>query len=136
MNAVFTSNTFEIEISSGPSYPKIHLWVNEFRPLNEEALALNVVAPKDDGDENSYKFVPSYAPPLGLDAKSVKSLRDLCLEHIKAIIEKARNIGEADQGDVSIVSWKIFEAVNRYRRSIGANGNVSYSISAFCIYIA
>lgn len=135
MNADFTSNTIEIEISSGPNYPKIRLRVNEFRPLNQETLALDLVAPKEDGDEQCFKFIQSYAPPLGLDATGGNDLRSLCLEHIKFIIERERDIGEADHGDISIISWKVFEAVNRYRRSNRANCNVSYSICVRFIFI-
>lgn len=121
-------------MSSGPNYPNICLKVTEFRPLNQETLALNLVAPKEDGEEKCFKFIPSYAPPLGLDDIGTKDLRCLCKKHIKFIIERERDIGEADQGDISIISWKVFEAVNRYRRLNGANGNVSCSICALMIH--
>jgi hypothetical protein len=130
-NADFTNKVIEIDMSSGPTYPKMRLTATEFRPLNQEILALNLVASKEDTDGQCFKFIPSYAPPFGLDRVSAKELRKICLEHIKAIIEKERDVGEADQGDISIISWKAFEAVNRYRRSIGHNGNVSCLLSIY-----
>jgi hypothetical protein len=130
-NADFTKNVMEIEMLSGPNYPKIHLRVTEFRPLNQEILALNLVASKENTADQCNKYIPSYAPPFGLCDVSAKELRSICLEHIKAIIEEERDIGEADQGDISIITWKAFEVLNRYRRSIGRNGNVSCSFSIY-----
>ena len=124
-NADFTNNVIEIDMLSGPTYPKMRLTATEFRPLNQKILALKLVASKADTDGQCLKFIPSYAPPFGLYCVRAEELRHICLEHIKAIIEKERDVGEADQGDISIISWKAFEAVNRYRRSIGRNGNVS-----------
>jgi hypothetical protein len=130
-NAHFTNNVIEIEMSSGPNYPKMRLKVTEFLPLNQDILALNLVASKEDTADQCLKFIPSYAPPFGLHHVSAKELRNICLEHIKAIIERERDIGEVDQGDISIITWKAFEAANRYRISIGRNGNVSYSFPVY-----
>ena len=130
-NAHFTNNIIEIEMSSGPNYAKMRLKATEFRPLNQDILVLNLVASKEDTANQCLKFIPSYAPPFGLYCVSAEELRNICLEHINAIIEKERDVGEADQGDISIISWKAFEAANRYRRSIGRNGNVSCSFSIY-----
>ncbi len=116
---------------SGPNYPKIRLRATEFRALTEESIALDLVAPDGDTEDHCFKFIQSYAPPLGLHGISARELRRLCIDHIKSIIDKKRDKGEADQGDISLISWKAFEAVNRYRRSNGDNGNVNRSILWF-----
>lgn len=113
-------------MSSGPDYPKINLIVTEFRPLNVEFLAFNVVGPGEGTDGECQRFTPSYAPPFGLHDTSPEDLKSMCLNHIKSIIKQERDVGEANHGDISIISWKVFEAVNRYRRSSGGTGNVSH----------
>jgi hypothetical protein len=59
----------------------------------------------------------SYAPPLDLYNTEVDYLRYICLDYIKSIISQERDPKEIIWGDISIISWKVFEAVNRYRKS-------------------
>jgi hypothetical protein len=128
-NAKFTNNTIEVDMSSGPEYDNMHLTVTEFEPKNEDFLAFNLVGPKDDTNNHSQRFIPSYAPPFGLHRASTKELKSKCLDHIKSIIQKERDIGEATRGDISIISWKVYEAINNYRKSNGRNSDVSNSFS-------
>jgi len=116
-------------MSSGPIYDKLRLTVTEFQPRNEDFLALNYVGPKDDTNDQCQTFIPSYAPPFGLHHTSAKELKTKCLDHIISIIGRERDIGEATRGDISIMSWKIFEAVNNYRKSNEHNHDVSNSFS-------
>lgn len=118
-------------MSSGPKYDIFHLTITEFRPRDEDFLAFNVVGPKDDGDSQSQRFIASYAPPFGLHRTSAKELKNKCLDHIKSIIEMERDIGEATRGDISMLSWQVFEVVNNYRKSKGHNGDVSNSFSIY-----
>jgi len=127
MNAVFTNNTIEVEMSSGPQYPIIYLRVTEFRPLKHEVLSFDYLGPSTSAGYQSQSITTSYSPPLGLYKISRKELRLVCLNHIKAIIEQDRQVGEVTEGDISIISWRVFETVNRYRKSSGGNGNVSHS---------
>lgn len=130
-NAKFTNNTIEVDMSSGPIYDKLRLTITEFEPQNEDFLALNFVGPKDDTNSPYQRFIPSYAPPFGLHRTSAKELKTNCRHHIESIIEKERDIGEATRGDISIISWKIFEAVNNYRKSNGHNSDVSNPFSVY-----
>jgi hypothetical protein len=112
-------------MSSGPYYPGICLTAHEFQPINPKFLALDYIEPSTRGTDQHQKYTPSYAPPIGLYGISQDKLRQVCLKHIKAIIEQERHDGEYTQGDISEVSWKTFEAVNRYRKASPGNGNVS-----------
>jgi hypothetical protein len=123
----FIDNTIEVDMSSGPEYEKLHLTVTEFRPRNEDFLVLDIVGLKDETNNQYQGFIPSYAPPFGLRRTSAKELRKKCLDHIISIIEQERDIGEATRGDISIISLKIFEAVNNFRKSNGRNSDVSNS---------
>jgi hypothetical protein len=128
-NADFTRKTIEVDVSCGPIYENLRLTVTEFLPRNEDFLALNFVGPKDDANGQCQRFIPSYAPPFGLHRTSAKELKKKCRNHIMSIIEMERDIGEATRGDISIVTWKIFEAVNNYRKSNVYSPNVSNSFS-------
>jgi hypothetical protein len=113
----FTDNKIEIEISSGPDYPPIRLTVCEFVPKNREFLFLKYVETTNDTGKKCYKFTESFAPPLGLDRDDLVDLREKCKSHVSSIIDRERDIGEATRGDTSMLSWEVFEAINRYRRS-------------------
>jgi hypothetical protein len=93
------------------------LTVTEFRPLDEDFLALNIVDPEERTDDQRQRFIQSYAPLFGLRNSNSEILKIACSEHIRAIIKREREFGEAVYGDISILSWKAFEAVNPYRRS-------------------
>jgi hypothetical protein len=107
----------EIEISSGPDYPPIRLTVHEFLPKNLEFLYLKYVGTTNGAGEKCHKFTESFAPPLGIDGDYLVDLRKKCKSHVNSIIDQERDIGEATRGDTSMLSWEIFEAINRYRRS-------------------
>jgi hypothetical protein len=126
----FTDNTIEVDMSSGSEYENLRLTVTEFRPRNKDILALNFVGPKDTNSQ-CQMYIPSYSPPLGLYRTSAKELKKKCLAHIESIIETERDIDEVTEGDVSIISWKIFEAVNNYRKSNGDNSDVSNRFSIY-----
>jgi hypothetical protein len=111
----FTDNKIEIIMSSGAGYPVMMLTVYEFVPSNPEFLKLSYV--RSSSRKDSQMFARSYAPPLGLYGAEVDHLRYICLDHIKSIISQDRDPGEFIWGDTSIISWKVFEAVNRYRKS-------------------
>jgi hypothetical protein len=71
-----------------------------------------------------------YAPPFALlDSKDDSKLRDGCYEHIKAIINHTRFSKDATNGDAARVSWEVLEAVNRYRKSKPALGNVGQAVT-------
>jgi hypothetical protein len=119
----FTENRIKVEMSSGPDYPKMHLIVTEFVPSNREFLSLTYVEKAAAGDD--HKFAHSYAPPLGVYDTVKQNLEKNCLSHMKSIITQSRSLGELLHGDTSVISWKAFEAVNRYRKhSSGTGGNV------------
>jgi hypothetical protein len=134
-NAKFTDNKLEIEMSSGPDYPSIYLTATEFQPLKLDFLSFKYVAPNKNTDEQPQKFSTSYAPPIGLHGFSSADLQKTCLNHIRSIINRERSVGEADLGDTSTISWKIFEAVNRYRRSSPETANVSRSSTMIYIQV-
>jgi hypothetical protein len=118
-------------MSSGPDYPVIRLTATEFLSLNHEFLAINYVIPNKDTDGQCQKFTRSYAPPIGLFGIRPEDLRSKCSDHIRSIISQERDVGEAKYGDISMISWKAFEAVNRYRRSSPGGGNVSRPMKIF-----
>lgn len=113
---------------SGPCYRTIELSVTEFLPLDKDFLAFNIVAPAQSTNGPCQRFIPSYAPPFGLCDPRLDDLKKVCSDHIKAIIKKERSFGEAKHGDVSIISFKAFEAVNRYRRFSKGSSNVGHSL--------
>jgi len=135
MIAGFTDNLIEVEMSSGPHYPIMHLTANEFKPLKHEVPSLDYLGPSTRAGDQSQSITISYSLPIGLYKNSRKDLRVMCLNHIKSIIEQDRHVGEVTEGDISIISWRVFEAVNRYRKSSGGNGNVSHS-SQLSMYIS
>jgi hypothetical protein len=102
-------------MSSGAAYPVMALTVYEFVPSNREFLKLSYV--RSSSRRDLQVFECSYAPPLGLYGADVDHLKHICLDHIKSIISQERDPGEFTRGDTSIISWKVFEAVNRYRKS-------------------
>src|SRR5450432_1460977 len=108
----FTPNKIQVALSSGPTYPKIYLTAHEFSTSNAEDLALDYVGT----DEKCHKFTRSYAPPWALYKVDRKTLKEVCFKHVKGIINLERDIGEATMGDTSMLSWEVFEALNRYRR--------------------
>lgn len=119
----FTENRIKVEMSSGPDYPKMQLIVTEFVPSNREFLSLTFVEKAATGDD--HEFAHSYAPPLGVCDTVKQNLEKICLSHMKSIITQSRSLGEIIHGDTSVISWKAFEAVNRYRKhSSGTGGNV------------
>ena len=107
----------EIELSSGRDYQPIRLTVHEFLPKNREFLSLKYVGTTSDANEKCHKFTDSFAPPLGLHDDDSVDLKKKLITHIKSIIDRERDIGEATRGDISMLSWEVFEAINRYRRS-------------------
>ncbi len=120
----FTSNKIRVEMSSGPGYPKILLMATEFVPSNREFLSLSYVAHVATADYP--RFLPSYAPPLGVYGTGKIDLKKLCLSHINSIIEQGHSPTECELGDTSRISWKVFDAVNRYRKLRSrTGGNVS-----------
>jgi hypothetical protein len=128
----FTGNRIEVEMSSGPEYPTFTLMAREFLPsdsaLNSGFLALPYVAKKHTR-ESHHTFTHSYAPPLALYDPDSNDLREKCSVHLKSIVERERDVGEATRGDTSMLSWKVFEAINHYRKSYKPNEQVRYSSS-------
>jgi hypothetical protein len=114
-------------MSSGPRYPAIHLTAYEFRPLSRESLALEYIVPSMSASNQRQWSTKFYSLPIGLNENNRKDLRGVCVNHIRSIIEQEQHADEVTEGDISIISWRIFEAVNRYRRSSRGNGNVSHS---------
>ena len=118
----FTENKFEIEMSSGPQYPSLRLVVHEFQPKIEEFLVLPYIG--NSTGNKGYEFTPSYAPPVGLHGTDFQDVEEKCSSHIDSIIEQERDIEEAASGDTSMLSWKIYQAVNEYRQSCAPNEQV------------
>lgn len=134
-NGDFTNNAIEVEMSSGPHYDAIKLTAYEFLPLNLEFLTLDNVFLITSTSDQRQRFTPSYSLPIGLRGSIPKGLRSLCLEHIKSIIEQERHVGEVNEEEMSMISWSVFESVNRYRKSSQGSGNVSHS-SQVSIYMS
>jgi hypothetical protein len=127
MNVDFTSNEIEVEMLSGPHYPAMHLAVDELVPRSHEFPGLDYIVPSMSASDQRQWFTKFCSLPFGMNENSRKGLREVCVNHIGSIIEQEQHIGEATEGDISIISWKVFEAVNRYRRSSCENRNVSQS---------
>ncbi len=99
--------------------------MNEFQPADEKFLEL-IELKIDDKDKKSAKFTQHYAPPYGLSQVAAKGLGENLQDHIEAIVEGPRNRGELKQGDMSIVSWEIWEAIDQYRRATKVSHPVEY----------
>ena len=112
----FNDNKISVQISSGPTYQPISLWVHEFQPANEEFLALPHIKMDKDGNIGS-QFIRGYAPPLALPPTSAKALREKCQEHVDLIAKGPRCEGELYYKHTSIVPWDVFNAIDRYSRS-------------------
>ena len=122
----FTSVQAAIYLSSGPEYPPILITVREFRPRNVNFLALQhieKIEKREGGQE--HRLSPSYAPPFGLISRDNPDLGEKCLNHIKAIANMKRDHNEVEFGQMSEVSWKILDIIDRYRRATESSNNVS-----------
>jgi hypothetical protein len=124
----FTDNCVQIHLSSGPTYPPIALSVREFRPFKEDFLAVHRNIPDSSNieEEQIFSFINRYSLPLALPATEVTALRKKCLHHIKAVISQDRNPGETGPGGMSFISWKVFAAIERYKRASKAHCEVGY----------
>jgi hypothetical protein len=112
----FTANKVAVQISSGPTYQPITLFVNEFQPVDEHFLALSQIKRDSDGNFSS-EFTRQYAPPFALLPNANSVLREKCLEHVKLIAKQPRCRGEVHYKHTSIVSWDVFSAIAQYQRS-------------------
>lgn len=122
-----SDNRVQVQISSGPTYQPISIWVNEFRPINDEFLEVSHIKTGENGHPSS-KFIRRYAPPYMLHQNEIKTLGDKCMEHVKLIAKNPRGKGELYFKYTSIVPWKVFNAIRRYHDSTDVS-----SIS--CIYV-
>ncbi len=130
--AGFTENKIRVEVSSGPAYPVINISVHEFLPKNldpnHDFLYMYHAPPNVNSPVSHLRRI--YAPPFALpDNKDGSKLRDDCHEHIKAMTKHGRFSKDATNGSVAPVSLEVFEAVNKYRKSKRALGNVGRVIT-------
>jgi hypothetical protein len=112
----FSDNRIAVQISSGPTYQPISLWVYEFQPPNENVLSLPQIKTDKDGNFTS-EFTRRYAPPYAIPLTATGLLLEQCREHVELIARGPRCEGELYYKDTSIVPWKIFKAIDQYRRS-------------------
>jgi hypothetical protein len=112
----FTANKVAVQISSGPSYQPITLFINEFQPADEGFLALSQIETDKDGNFSS-EFTRHYAPPFALPPGANSVLREKCLEHVELIAKGQRCRGEVHYKQTSVVSWDVFNAIAQYQRS-------------------
>lgn len=113
----FSDSQVAIQISSGPTYQPISLWVHEFQPVNEESLVLPQIKTDGDGTIRS-DFTHRYAPPFALlPTATGRVLREKCREHVELIAKGPRGEGELYYKDTSVVSWDIFNVIDQYRKS-------------------
>jgi len=128
-NAVFIGNTFQVQMSSGLTYPAIPVTVQEFLPLNPDILIYSHLD-KSSGNE-SYKISLSFAPPIGIFEDKKIPLNIICLEYINSVINQDQDLLELTFHDTSKISWKVLKVINSYRNSINELGDVSRSIQKF-----
>ncbi len=121
----FSGNQVAVEISSGPTYRPISLFINEFQPVDEDFLALSQIKTDEDGNLSS-EFTRQYAPPFALPPSSSIALREKCLEHVELIAKGSRNDGELSKKHTSIISWDLFNAIAQYQKSVnvGTPGSI------------
>lgn len=113
----FRASEVAVQVSSGPTYQPISLWVHEFQPANEEFLALSQIQTDEDGILRS-DFTRRYAPPFALPpAATGRVLREKCQKHVELIAKGPRSEGELYYKDISIVSWDVFDAIDQYQKS-------------------
>jgi hypothetical protein len=98
----------------GPAYPRIPVIVYEYVPRDRQLLQHKYV-PSVGTDNVPKKYIASYAAPLALSYQDGSEIRKELTKHIKAVIKMPRDIGESTKGDVSMLSFRIYEAVNKYR---------------------
>jgi hypothetical protein len=118
----FKADKSVLKISSGPDYPPMIVTAQEFSPAEEFLVAVEYV-PKDPVEPGHHAFVKSYALPLGL-CGDPQDIRRECFTHLAATIAMRRNEEEATKSDTSQLSYKLFEAVNDYRKSHGEKDEV------------
>jgi hypothetical protein len=110
----FSNNSFEIMISSGPTYPPISIVVHEFCTSDLSFLAFKKIV--TDQVTKVPQFIKAYAPPLGITDLN-QDLEGKLKNHIQKIVEGKRNYGEVVYGDTSQLAWDVFEAVRQYQRA-------------------
>jgi hypothetical protein len=113
----FCANKVAVQISSGLTYQPITLFISEFRPADENFLALSQIKTGIDGNLESV-FTRQYAPPFALLPSAVSDLRKKCLEHVELIAKRPRCTGEFYHKHTSMISWDVFKAITQYHRSV------------------
>lgn len=103
-------------MSTGSAHPPLAITVHEYIPPSCESLQprhASLVKVDDIHLQNNC----SDSPPLVLLRYDPAEVKDKLLRHVKAVIEIPPDISEAISGETWIVSYKTFEAVNKYRRA-------------------
>jgi hypothetical protein len=127
----FTTNRITVYMSAGPGYPPMRITSYEFLlKTNRARDFLSLYYAPANVHTSAPTLEQVCAPPLGLkEGKDDSKLRDSCEEHISGITEHSRFSKEATDGDASLLSRKVYEAVARYRNSRATLGNVRQAIS-------
>ncbi|KAF4627341.1 hypothetical protein G7Y89_g10813 [Cudoniella acicularis] len=111
----FSKFATKIKVSSGNAYPPMVLPLRGFCAVDEEFLAVERID-EEASTLEQVKLVRRYALPLGIPSADTILLKKLCLQHIKSIISQDRDSSEGEFGEISVISWKIFNAIERYRK--------------------
>jgi hypothetical protein len=117
-------------MSTRSTYPPIPITVYEFIPLSRQSLQprrASLVELDDMPLQNTYLD----APPLALLHYDPAEVKDKLSRHVKAVIEVPPDIGETISGETWIVSYKTFEAVNKYRRASGIREKVCLTYDSY-----
>jgi len=117
-------------MSTRSTYPPIPITVYEFIPLSRQSLQprhASLVELDDMLVQNTYL----HAPPLALLHYDPAKIKDKLSRHVKAVIEVPPDIGETISGETWIVSYKTFEAVNKYRRASDIREKVCLTYNSY-----
>lgn len=112
--ASFMDTTIKITISSGTLYPSMELTLRRFISSNKDFLAVDVL---NEDCEGRLIAVRKCAPPVGLPTADVILLKKKCLQHIKGIVASSLSPREYVTGEEPDLSWRILEAIDRFRKA-------------------
>jgi hypothetical protein len=120
----FSDIPIKISLSSGPRYPPIVLSVREFQPSGREFLEVQRIS---GSDQEILSTKSCYSLPLGLPSTAALLLKDKCRIHIESIVSYDRDYlpEQSEFGEMSLVSWHVYLAINRYRKADTLNRTVT-----------
>lgn len=112
--SMFTTNTFQVGITSGYSFKPMRLVVHQFSPRTEHLVHHHQTRIQSDGEKKTPRTSHRIGAPLGLLGIDMEELQPMCDAHIRSMVENPAYASQSTAGLSTRIPRKLLEIMREY----------------------